>query len=87
MAARHNPDYDKDFVIVLGAKIRKDGTLTPLLKARVDRAIKFGNEQKENTGKNIIIFSDKKWEKYENEIISDENVYKQYINYVKHSSE
>mgnify|MGYP002625668111 CR=1 FL=1 len=34
-----------------------------------------------------LIFSDKKWEKYENEIISDENVYKQYINYVKHSSE
>ena len=34
-----------------------------------------------------LIFSDKKWEKYEKEIISDENVYKQYINYVKHSSE
>ena len=34
-----------------------------------------------------LIFSDKKWEKYEKEIIPDENVYKQYINYVKHSSE
>jgi len=34
-----------------------------------------------------LIFSDKKWEKYEKEIIPDENVYKQYINYIKHSSE
>ena len=34
-----------------------------------------------------LIFSDKKWEKYEKEIIPDENVYKLYINYVKHISE
>ena len=54
MDAKHNPNYDKDFVIVLGAKLREDGTLTPLLKGRVDRAIKFAKDQKENTGKNII---------------------------------
>ena len=53
-AANHKPDYDKDFVIVLGCKIRKNGTLTPILKSRVDRAIDFAKEQKEKSNKNII---------------------------------
>lgn len=38
-AGKHTPKYDKDFVIILGSKIREDGTLTPLLKGRVDKAI------------------------------------------------
>ncbi|MBR6033743.1 MAG: YdcF family protein [Clostridia bacterium] len=54
MAAKHKPEFDKDFVIILGSKIRKDGTLTPLLKGRVDKALEFAKEQKENAGKNII---------------------------------
>ena len=54
MAGKHNPNYDKDFVIILGCKIRKDGKLTPLLKGRVDRAIEFGKLQKEKTNKDII---------------------------------
>lgn len=54
MAANHKPHFDKDFVIILGAKIRKDGTLTPILKARVDKAIEFAKNQKENQGKKII---------------------------------
>lgn len=53
-AARHVPNYDKDFVIILGSKIREDGTLTPLLKGRVDRAIEFGNKQYEIAKKKII---------------------------------
>ena len=32
------PKYYKDFIIILGSKIKSDGTLTPLLKGRVDRA-------------------------------------------------
>lgn len=52
-AAKHEPKYDKDFVIILGAKIRADGTLTPLLKARADRAIEFGKKQYEITNKTI----------------------------------
>ena len=44
-AAKHIPSYDKDFVIILGSQIKKDGTLTPLLKARVDKAIEFGKKQ------------------------------------------
>ena len=34
-----------------------------------------------------IIFSDKKWEKYQNEIIKDECVYKEYINFLNNFSE
>ena len=53
-AAHHIPKYDKDFVIILGSKIKKDGSLTPLLKGRVDKAIEFGNKQYEQTKKKII---------------------------------
>ena len=54
MAGRHEPEYNKDYVIILGCKIKKDGTLTPLLKARVDRALAFAKLQKEKTNKDII---------------------------------
>ena len=53
-AARFKPNYDKDYVIILGSRIRKDGTLTPILQARVDKAIEFAKEQKDSTQKNII---------------------------------
>lgn len=53
-AGNHTPKYDKDFVIILGAKIKEDGTLTPLLKSRVDKAISFGEKQYTNTKKKII---------------------------------
>ena len=54
MAARHIPKYDKDYIIILGCKIKKDGTPTPLLKGRVDKAIEFAKKQKEEAGKDII---------------------------------
>ena len=54
MAGKHKPNLDKDFVIILGCKVRDDGSLTPILKARVDKAIEFAKEQKEKVGKNII---------------------------------
>ncbi|MBQ3409340.1 MAG: YdcF family protein [Clostridia bacterium] len=54
MAAKHKPNLDKDFAIILGAKVRDDGTLTPILRARVDKAIEFAKEQKEKSGKEII---------------------------------
>ena len=53
-ASKHNPNYDKDYVIILGCKIQKDGNLTKLLKGRVDRAIEFATKQKEETGKDIV---------------------------------
>lgn len=54
MAGRHEPRYDRDFVIVLGCRIRADGTLYPLVRARVDRAISFARAQEEATGKRAV---------------------------------
>ncbi len=54
IAARHMPVRNKDFMIILGCAIRKDGTPTPLLKARVDRALEFAEKQKKETGKSLI---------------------------------
>ena len=45
--------YDKDYIIILGCQMKRDGSLTPLLKGRVDRAIDFRNKQLENTGKDL----------------------------------
>ena len=50
-AAKHRPAPDKDFIIILGCWFRKDGTLPPLLKGRVDEAIAFWRRQKEETGR------------------------------------
>ncbi|MBQ1377467.1 MAG: YdcF family protein [Lachnospiraceae bacterium] len=53
-AARKVPAFDKDYILILGCQIRKDGTVTPLLKGRADRALEFARLQKESTGKDII---------------------------------
>lgn len=52
-ASHHKPKYDKDYVIILGCAIAKDGTPYPLLRGRIDRAIAFAEEQKKKTGKSI----------------------------------
>ena len=53
-AARHQPAHDKDFIIILGCWFRKDGTLPPLLKGRVDRAVAFWQKQKQETGREAL---------------------------------
>ncbi len=53
-AAKKIPNFDKDYIIILGCKIKKDGTLTNLLKGRTDRAIEFSKMQLGNNGKQII---------------------------------
>ena len=53
-AAKHIPEFDKDAIVILGCQIKKDGTLTNLLKGRVDRAIEFAEMQKEKKGKEIL---------------------------------
>ncbi|MBQ6549799.1 MAG: YdcF family protein [Lachnospiraceae bacterium] len=54
-AAKRIPAFDKDYMLVLGAKFRKDGTLTPLLKGRVDKALEFAKMQEEATGKKLFL--------------------------------
>ena len=55
MAGRHEPAYDRDYVIVLGCRIRPDGTLYPLIRGRVDRAIAFLRSQEASTGKQPVL--------------------------------
>ena len=76
-AARHIPAYDKDFIIILGSKIKSDGTLTPLLKARVDKAIEFGNKQYENNKKKIVYVPS--GGKGSDEIIAEAEAIKNYL--------
>ena len=54
-AARHQPAPDKDFIVILGCWFRKDGSLPPLLRGRVDRAVAFWKMQKEKTGKEAVL--------------------------------
>ncbi len=53
-AARHIPKGPVDYILILGCGFRKDGTLPPLLRGRVDRAISFWKDQKEK-GKTAIL--------------------------------
>ena len=54
-SGRHEPAYDKDYVIVLGCRIRQDGTLYPLIRGRVDRAVEFQKAQFAATGKMAVL--------------------------------
>ena len=76
-SAKHIPQYNKDYIIILGCQIRKDGTLTNLLKGRVDRAIEFGKNQKEKTGKDIIFVPS--GGKGNDEIVSEADAMKNYL--------
>ena len=51
LAAKHRPAYDKDFIVIPGCSISKQGGLLPLLKGRTNRAIRFAWDQEIATGK------------------------------------
>ncbi len=51
LTARHKPAYDKDFVVIPGCSISRQGGLLPLLKGRTNRAIRFAWDQERATGK------------------------------------
>ena len=51
----YKPEYDKDALLILGCGLRKDGTPTPLLAGRVERALRFYREQLEKTGKAPVL--------------------------------
>ena len=53
IAAKYEPEKDKDFLIVLGCGLKKDGTPTNLLKGRLDLALSFARRQKEETGREL----------------------------------
>lgn len=77
ISARHIPKFNKNYIIILGCKIKDDGTLTPLLKSRVDRALEFAKMQKQKTGKDIILVPS--GGKGNDEIISEAEAMKNYL--------
>ncbi len=54
MTAVHIPEFDKDYILILGCQVRKNGKLTKLLQSRANRAVVFAKLQKDATGKDII---------------------------------
>ncbi|MBE6835461.1 MAG: YdcF family protein [Ruminococcaceae bacterium] len=50
-AAKHEPKYNQDFIMILGCKVGRDSKPLPLLKGRIDRALDFYRNQLEKTGK------------------------------------
>lgn len=51
LALRLVPDRDRDFLIVLGCGIKRDGSPTPLLRGRLDLAKQFYDRQIAETGR------------------------------------
>ena len=54
LTAHREPEYDRDYCIILGCSISKKGKLRPLIKGRVNRAIHYAWEQEIETGKSMI---------------------------------
>ena len=75
--ARHIPKFDKDFIIINGCQIKKDGTLTPLLRSRVDRAIEFARMQKDRNGRPLVFVPS--GGKGSDEVISEGEAIKRYL--------
>ena len=57
IVVRYKPEKDKDFLIILGCGLKKDGTPTPLLCGRIDRALDFARAQEKQTGKMPIFIT------------------------------
>ena len=55
LAAKHVPSRDRDFIIILGCGFRKDGSLSPLLRGRVDRALDFWRDQQSQGGRTAVL--------------------------------
>lgn len=82
---QYNPDYDKYLNIFKNLKIYEFNymKLNDIIKNNVG-----GNKTNIKAIKILsIIFSDKKFEKYQKEIIKDESVYNEYINFLNNFSE
>ena len=53
-AAYTRPFYDRDYIIILGCRIRPDGTLYPLIRGRADAAVDFYLAQLAQSGKKAV---------------------------------
>ena len=76
-AAKNVPPFDRDYILILGCMINKDGTLTKLLQGRADRAVEFAGMQKETTGKDIVFVPS--GGKGSDEVISEAEAIRNYL--------
>ena len=77
IAAKREPEKDRDYIIILGYVLNRDGTPAPLLKDRVDRALAFAEAQKEQTGKEVFFITS--GGKGAGEASSESSVMKKYL--------
>ncbi len=77
IAASYEPLPDKDYLIVLGCSIRADGSVSPLLRDRIDRALAFRNKQLQQTGKDLIFVTS--GGQGSDEVISESEAMKRYL--------
>ncbi len=83
VASRHIPAYDKDYIIILGCRIDKEGGLLPLLKLRTNKAIHFAWDQEIATGKSVRFVPS--GGQAENEIMSEGSAIEMYL--ISHGAE
>ncbi len=57
IAAGSEPAKDVDFLIILGCGLKPDGSPTPLLRGRIERAVSFACVQKKETGKDLVFIA------------------------------
>ena len=77
IAAKYVPEPDKDFLIILGCGLNKNGKPTPLLQGRIDRAIEFDQYQRKTTGKQLTFITS--GGQGPDEIVSESSAMKQYL--------
>lgn len=77
MATRFKIKEDVDYIIILGCAIRNDGTPTPILRGRIDRAIEFEKKQLEKSGKHAYFVPS--GGQGGNEVISEAESMKNYL--------
>ena len=73
----YEADPDKDFLIILGCGLRKDGSPCPLLRGRIDRALAFYEKQERLTGKDAVFVTSGGQGK--DEVISESASMKRYL--------
>ena len=77
LTSGHRPEPDKDFLIIPGCAVRDDGTPSPLLRDRIDRAVAFRNDQLERTGKDLVFVTS--GGRGADEVISESESMKRYL--------
>ena len=73
----HKVDYDRDYIIVLGCGLNTDGTPTPLLRGRIDKALDFYSRQKCSGGKELTFITS--GGQGDDEVISESESMKRYL--------